>query len=345
MSESAVVVYTVSVNAAVSNVNNFELIGSFTCKLAVLEPLVSELCGGRSYGNANNLGLAVVNLIDISGGICLAVVEHSSKNGVVCGHLGKSVELLINPTDEIGISVICEELNVCAYGKEAGADNLTVYYVVDTVDILNLNAEISAYGNTVFLDLLGNESKSKEYVHVVNAEAVCQSVKSLLNILVRKSMSALVSEGALGVGDLIVLILVIDNVDEGCIHILFGKNACNLICKANAVLKSLIEVLLVSLNNVDDLIVIILAKINELSNEVSGENTVEVNALKKSYEIVEGKVLDKSVNVVAVCEECAEDLGLKLIIDLVRVSNLEYRLCKNVRNGHIEYDLTVNVIK
>ena len=108
-------VYVVCIYAAVSYVNNGELVGSNVDNNAVLCPLVSVVIGIITEVNAYGSGLAVVNLVNVVADDNVA--GEGGKSNVTLGHNVNYLVFLVNPSNDAGN--VYEVVNLCACGKEA----------------------------------------------------------------------------------------------------------------------------------------------------------------------------------------------------------------------------------
>ena len=346
---AACVSYTIAgnnvcVNAGILNVLNLKGVGGNVDKIITLVPLIGVFVCSIANNYTDGLGLAVIVLVDISGGICLTVVEYGSKYYVVVRHLGNHVAVTIYPEEKI-VNYGSKISNLCACRKESCSDNIAVYLVVDTVDLLNVNGDVCAECQAVFLVVIRNEAEKNVSVSLINLQKLSSLLHNLLNELVSKSVSTLILEVTVGVGNLIVLILVAKNVKHTVIHVLFGNVLNALIYDTNTVVKSNFEVSLVLLNDTLDLLVVKSAEIYVLANDIVSKYALEVYAINKLHKIVKGQSLYKCVYVITVCGKCAEHLRLKRGINKIGICSLKNSLGNDLGNVYFHRDGSVRIVK
>ena len=164
---------------------------------ALYEVIINPGNSGKVYG--------MINLFN----------EYRAYSYVSVRHGGKSNTVLILPTDSV--CNLNEIVKLSANGKEAALDSITVCInIVDTVDVLELNAEIKSYGEAIGNEAIGKELvKNEGYCIPIDAEKICDLTENCINMIYGNGMSCLIAKltGVIRNGA-----VVVNDVKEGIVH-------------------------------------------------------------------------------------------------------------------------------
>ena len=318
--------YTV-VDAAVGYVVYVEGAGGAYLN-AVLSPYegVALACYGNEYGNFFTVNVTTAGCeLYLSLQVCLKLY-------VVCGHLGIS-DSVLEPAEELCYAVICEEVNVCSYGKEAVADKIAVY-VIELYPSYVLNVKGEVYGYRIILDVVGvDKSEKKIYVLLILGVLSIELVYEVPEVLAGRKV--------IGVGVVEDALCIIEDADDILIHKVVGGSVYYVINCLVEIFLCKVEVLLILHHKLGNLLVGVACEIYVILDDLSVKDTLEVDVLKNCLKIVYGKLVIQVVYTVSICHKCREDLMLEPLGKLTALCSLKYERCKLVRNGYVNYDLTV----
>ena len=326
--------YFTVVNAAVCRVNCDEGSigghGYIACGIYLI-PLIGVGGGGGAGDDSDGRIYAVVGLVNVGGeGEVVLLIKHGSKHEVTSGHSVDSIALLVNPSDDlhaVDLGHGSKELDIRvldALGEHTLADDVTVHGELNSVELLHLDVEVELKGDDILID---EGCKERTVLRGEGGER-------LLNVEV------------VGVG---MYELAVTDVE---VH------KCGL---AEAVGNDLEQTADKILNRIErglvlsDLILDLrlgeVGDVDILLNEVGAEDTLEVNILDKSDEIVDGEGVIVSLCVVKLVGEGLEDLDLHVVGELVGSQCLENCLVELGRESDVNVkravgaDAEVDVIR
>ena len=309
------------VAAAVKNVLDGYSGTRFCDKLGVLIPLVGVGRAGnivkRRSGNC-----CVKSVIGLGHSVAYGCnkIGISGENHVSVRHLRNSRTALVFPEEDRRAvrchSHIGEEYNVRIGGEEADRDAVAVYYVLNSVYILEAHRYVCLDGKVGAVDKRSYRCRSLGDYLFKCALYVYSSVNTRTEHAV--SVIEICKGFALyAVGKLIEQL----RNEAGRLVIVFLK------------LRNLLEDLLVRKSR----------EVNVLLYSFGVENALEIYFFKDFNYLIECQVLVKSVGVIHVTDCCGEYFKLGSVAQLIGLAKLEKGICKAVGNADVEINRSVGI--